>query len=243
MKSVLGTKPSTEMLPPKQNTETQDSIFSPPDDDQIEASSPQKLDPQQLVEQQKKPPIANFTTVASTAKPTFKQSSIVVDTPKSFSFPSNPFSHNTPANITAKPSFKPTAVSNENIPKLSGFSSDLVGHNSPANNRGLPVGDGDDLSINTQQVPPSSAPPKFCGNIVQNDEDTQPTFRKAEEKTPSQPSKKVETKSVTSSGGSLTLLGPPPAIVGNGNQANNRALRSTDVNIQLLTLEESRSLL
>jgi hypothetical protein len=226
MKSVLGKKPKAAVLPPEQKQENQDTIFSHQDDYQIEESSPHKpelnLSPQR-VELHKKPQVTGGNAVASTTlardegyiatKPTFKQGATVVDTPKSFGFSSNPFSHNTPASVRgtvasislardaspAKPSFKPAPAAID-TPKPSGFLSDPFSRNTPANVRGPVVGEGNGPSMNDQQGPPSSAPPMFWGDNVKNDGEEEPTYRKEEEKkemilsTPSQATKKDETK-------------------------------------------------
>ena len=142
VKSVLGKKQSAEVVPPKKTKEEkQDAIFAPLDDDQIEETSPQKLEPsippRHLVEQQKKPPTSNITPVVAslTTKPSSK-SSAQVDTPKSF--PSNPFSHNTtPANFTTakQTSLNQSDVMADKTPKLlSGFTTNPF---SNQNNREL----------------------------------------------------------------------------------------------------------
>ena len=158
VKSVLGKKSTAEVVPPKKPTEEkQDAIFAPLDDDQIEDTSPQKLEPsmpRHHMQQQKKPPTASITPVASsTTKPSSK-SSTQVDTQKTFQ--SNPFSHNTPANfITAKQSLNQSDFLADKTPTfLSGFSSNPIGNQ---NNRELD----EHLTNTAQQVHSASAPSKF----------------------------------------------------------------------------------
>jgi hypothetical protein len=220
VKSVLGKK-SKGVLPPEQKEVNRDAIFSHQDDDQIEGSSPQKIE--------LSPRATDGTAVASTnlnrdqgnvaTKSSFKQGAKVVDTPMSSVFSSNAFSHKTPAiirgtmapitlnrdesNIVGKLSFNPAPV--VDTPKSSGFLSNPFSHNTPAN---IPpvLGDSNEPSMNDQQGPPSSAPLMFWGNTGKNDGDEEPTFLKVEEKkneiilsTPSQASKKEEIKKAPAS--------------------------------------------
>lgn len=221
VKSVLGKK-LKGVLPLEQKEVNRDAIFSHQDDDQIEGSSPQKIE--------LSPQATDGTAVASTnlnrdqgnvaTKSSFKQGAKVVDTHMSSVFSINAFSHKTPvsirgtmapitlnrdeSNIVAKLSFNPAPV--VDTPKSSGFLSNPFSHNTPANIPGPVLGDSNEPSMNDQQGPPSSAPPMFWGNTVKNDGDKEPTFLKAEEKkkeiilsTPSQASKKEEVKKAPAS--------------------------------------------